>query len=103
VTTNHVLALDPLPLHHRDPFDRLLVAQGITENLQLVRELYVDHMADLACPNRDFFPWVLYLLVGDAVRSGYRGSRARAPRSCWSAASPRATRISRCGRSAPAG
>lgn len=36
VTTSHVLALEPLPLHHRDPFDRLLVAQAITENLQLV-------------------------------------------------------------------
>lgn len=36
VTTKHVLALDPLPLHHRDPFDRLLVAQAISEGLQLV-------------------------------------------------------------------
>lgn len=36
VTTKHVLALDPLPLHHRDPFDRLLIAQTIAEGLKLV-------------------------------------------------------------------
>ncbi|HEX8273093.1 MAG TPA: type II toxin-antitoxin system VapC family toxin [Longimicrobiaceae bacterium] len=36
MTIEHVLALDPLPLHHRDPFDRLLVAQAIAEHLQLV-------------------------------------------------------------------
>lgn len=35
-------------------------------------ELYVDLVADPACPNRDFFLEVLYLLVGDAVRTGYR-------------------------------
>ena len=32
----HVAALDRLPLHHRDPFDRLLIAQAIHENLTLV-------------------------------------------------------------------
>jgi PIN domain nuclease of toxin-antitoxin system len=32
----HVLALDELPLHHRDPFDRLLVAQAIVEKASLV-------------------------------------------------------------------
>ncbi|MCP9910079.1 type II toxin-antitoxin system VapC family toxin [Cyanobium sp. BA20m-p-22] len=26
----HLLALEQLPLHHRDPFDRLLVAQAIS-------------------------------------------------------------------------
>jgi PIN domain nuclease of toxin-antitoxin system len=25
-----------LPLHHRDPFDRIIIAQAITQNLQLV-------------------------------------------------------------------
>jgi PIN domain nuclease of toxin-antitoxin system len=28
----HIFALDSLPFHHKDPFDRLLVAQGIIEN-----------------------------------------------------------------------
>ena len=32
----HVLALNPLPLHHKDPFDRLLIAQSIEEDLILV-------------------------------------------------------------------
>ncbi|MCA9971006.1 MAG: type II toxin-antitoxin system VapC family toxin [Anaerolineales bacterium] len=29
----HVLALDQLPLHHRDAFDRLLIAQAMVEKL----------------------------------------------------------------------
>jgi PIN domain nuclease of toxin-antitoxin system len=32
----HVLALNDLPAHHKDPFDRLLVAQSIVENATLV-------------------------------------------------------------------
>ncbi|MCP9785484.1 type II toxin-antitoxin system VapC family toxin [Cyanobium sp. N5-Cardenillas] len=32
----HLLALDQLPLHHRDPFDRLLVAQSISGPLTLL-------------------------------------------------------------------
>jgi PIN domain nuclease of toxin-antitoxin system len=36
VTLTHVLALDALPLNHKDPFDRLLIAQSIEEDLTLV-------------------------------------------------------------------
>jgi PIN domain nuclease of toxin-antitoxin system len=36
VTLQHVLALGALPLHHRDPFDRLLVAQAQVEEALLV-------------------------------------------------------------------
>ena len=36
VTVEHSLALLRLPLHHRDPFDRLLIAQASEENLTLV-------------------------------------------------------------------
>ncbi len=32
----HVAALAGLPLHHRDPFDRMLVAQAVTEPLRLL-------------------------------------------------------------------
>ncbi|HWE04901.1 MAG TPA: type II toxin-antitoxin system VapC family toxin [Tepidisphaeraceae bacterium] len=32
----HALRLATLPLHHRDPFDRLLIAQAMTENSILV-------------------------------------------------------------------
>jgi PIN domain nuclease of toxin-antitoxin system len=36
VTLDHAYALRRLPFHHRDPFDRLLVAQSMSENLALV-------------------------------------------------------------------
>jgi PIN domain nuclease of toxin-antitoxin system len=36
VTLEHVYALDSFPLHHRDPFDRLLIAQAHQEGLTLV-------------------------------------------------------------------
>ena len=32
----HIFALDSLPNHHKDPFDRLLVAQAIVEEAVLV-------------------------------------------------------------------
>jgi PIN domain nuclease of toxin-antitoxin system len=35
VTARHSEALIPLPWHHRDPFDRLLIAQAQVENLAL--------------------------------------------------------------------
>ncbi len=36
VELEHVLALDALPQHHRDPFDRILVAQATAEDAVLV-------------------------------------------------------------------
>ncbi|WP_431820917.1 type II toxin-antitoxin system VapC family toxin [Burkholderia sp. F1] len=36
VTGAHMLAVEQLPPIHRDPFDRLLVAQAITEGVTLV-------------------------------------------------------------------
>ena len=33
VETDHLLALSQLPLHHRDPFDRLLIAQAAARKL----------------------------------------------------------------------
>lgn len=35
ITPAHVFALDALPPHHKDPFDRLLIAQALTESLPL--------------------------------------------------------------------
>lgn len=32
----HAAAVENLPLHHRDPFDRLIVAQALAENLPVV-------------------------------------------------------------------
>jgi PIN domain nuclease of toxin-antitoxin system len=36
VTSIHAEAVEQLPWHHRDPFDRLLVAQAKTEGLEFV-------------------------------------------------------------------
>jgi PIN domain nuclease of toxin-antitoxin system len=36
ITLDHVLALDKLPDHHKDPFDRLLLAQAIVEGATLI-------------------------------------------------------------------
>ena len=36
VQSSHAYAVHALPLVHRDPFDRLLVAQALTEDLPLV-------------------------------------------------------------------
>ena len=36
IALDHILALDQLPLHHGDPFDRLLIAQSMVENMALV-------------------------------------------------------------------
>jgi PIN domain nuclease of toxin-antitoxin system len=47
ITADHVLAVDTLPPIHRDPFDRLLVAQATAEGV--------------------------VLLTGDAVVKGYGG------------------------------
>ena len=33
---NHILELDNLPIHHRDPFDRILIAQANAENQVIV-------------------------------------------------------------------
>jgi PIN domain nuclease of toxin-antitoxin system len=36
ITAIHAEAVEHLPWHHRDPFDRLLIAQAATEGLELV-------------------------------------------------------------------
>lgn len=36
ITARHADRVGRLPLHHRDPFDRLLVAQAGTDSLSLV-------------------------------------------------------------------
>lgn len=36
VDTCHAAAVESLPWHHRDPFDRLLVAQAVVEDASLV-------------------------------------------------------------------
>ena len=36
VTLDHAAAVETLPWHHRDPFDRMLVAQALTEDAAIV-------------------------------------------------------------------
>jgi PIN domain nuclease of toxin-antitoxin system len=36
ITTEHAYAVANLPLHHRDPFDRMLVAQAKVESLTII-------------------------------------------------------------------
>lgn len=36
ISTAHVSLVATLPFHHRDPFDRLLIAQAITEQVPVV-------------------------------------------------------------------
>lgn len=36
ISMNHLIILEQLPLLHRDPFDRLIVAQAVSEGLPIV-------------------------------------------------------------------
>jgi PIN domain nuclease of toxin-antitoxin system len=52
VTAHDAEATRALPLHHRDPFDRMLIAQAIARNLVLVsgdRQMLAYEVAILSC------------------------------------------------------
>ena len=36
ISPEHVFGLEELPLHHADPFDRLIISQGIAEKVPIV-------------------------------------------------------------------
>jgi len=36
ITVEHLIQLGKLPFHHRDPFDRILIAQSLCEQLPIV-------------------------------------------------------------------
>ncbi|WP_313950109.1 type II toxin-antitoxin system VapC family toxin [Nostoc sp. FACHB-110] len=36
ISIEHILVVSQLPLHHRDPFDRMLIAQAIVENIPVL-------------------------------------------------------------------
>jgi PIN domain nuclease of toxin-antitoxin system len=36
LTLDHILKVDLLPFHHRDPFDRILAAQALCEGMEVV-------------------------------------------------------------------
>lgn len=45
----HILAVANLPFHHGDPFDRIIIAQGISENLKIISS---DKVFDVYSVNR---------------------------------------------------
>jgi PIN domain nuclease of toxin-antitoxin system len=46
VTPDHAYRIEHLPFHHRDPFDRVLVAQALHEGMRLVsRDAQLDAYA----------------------------------------------------------
>ncbi len=36
ISKEHILTTEELPRHHKDPFDRLIVAQGLRENMPIL-------------------------------------------------------------------
>jgi PIN domain nuclease of toxin-antitoxin system len=36
ITLDHLLAIERLPMHHRDPFDRMLIAQSMVEDCPII-------------------------------------------------------------------
>lgn len=48
IQLRHLSALTELPWHHRDPFDRLIIAQALIEDLPLMtRDRHVEHYVGL--------------------------------------------------------
>lgn len=49
ITHNHSLGVYDLPLHHQDPFDRLLIAQALAENMVILTSdrIFKDYPAQL--------------------------------------------------------
>jgi PIN domain nuclease of toxin-antitoxin system len=44
IESKHLITLSTLELFHRDPFDRIMIAQAITENISIIT---TDNMFDL--------------------------------------------------------
>lgn len=36
IENDHILSVASLPFHHKDPFDRLMIAQALTENIPVI-------------------------------------------------------------------
>jgi PIN domain nuclease of toxin-antitoxin system len=51
IETSHLSILRDLPLHHRDPFDRLIIAQAQAENMTLISAdgMFYRYGVDLVC------------------------------------------------------
>ena len=51
ITVDSLIKLTTLPFHHRDPFDRLIIAQGFVEGLPIIT---VDTIFDAYSINREW-------------------------------------------------
>ena len=51
INLQHLIVLTKLPLHHRDPFDRILIAQAIAEDVPIIS---IDKKFDLYGVNRQW-------------------------------------------------
>jgi PIN domain nuclease of toxin-antitoxin system len=47
ITNSHVTLVHTLPPHHQDPFDRLIIAQAIKENLSIISNDALLHRYDV--------------------------------------------------------
>jgi PIN domain nuclease of toxin-antitoxin system len=47
IAPHHLAMVETLPFHHRDPFDRLLVATAMTENMTILTADENIHMYDV--------------------------------------------------------
>jgi PIN domain nuclease of toxin-antitoxin system len=50
ILPQHVLQIETMPFHHRDPFDRIIIAQGYVENLTILSDdtEFVNYSVKLA-------------------------------------------------------
>ncbi len=48
ITASHALRVATLPLHHRDPFDRMLIAQAQVEEMTLVSADSIFHQYEVS-------------------------------------------------------
>ena len=49
IRTEHVALVETLPFHHRDPFDRLIVATAIAEGMTIITADTSMHLYDVSC------------------------------------------------------
>jgi len=49
IRTEHVSLVETLPFHHRDPFDRLIVATAIAEDMAIITADTNMHLYDVSC------------------------------------------------------
>lgn len=49
ISPEHLEQLAKMPFHHKDPFDRLIIAQGLTENMPIITRdrAFASYQADL--------------------------------------------------------